>query len=42
MTAWPEDELSEIAESDDLYIAPLCEDGETYGTPTRIWSVRVD
>ncbi|ODR81083.1 hypothetical protein BG842_01890 [Haladaptatus sp. W1] len=42
MTAWPDDELSEIAESDDLHIAPFREDGETYGTPTWIWSVRVD
>jgi len=42
MTEWPEDELSEIAESDDLHVAPFREDGETYGTPTWIWSVRVD
>lgn len=42
MHAWPEDELSEIAESDDLHIAPFREDGETYGTPTWIWSVRFD
>lgn len=42
MNAWPEDELSEIVESDDLHIAPFREDGETYGTPTWIWSVRVD
>lgn len=42
MTAWPEDELSEIVESDDLHIAPFREDGETYGTPTWIWSVAVD
>lgn len=42
MNAWPEDELNEIAESDDLHVAPFREDGETYGTPTWIWSVRVD
>jgi hypothetical protein len=42
MNAWPEDELSEIAESDDLHVAPFRKDGETYGTPTWIWSVRVD
>nr|WP_115891659.1 DUF2255 family protein [Haloferax sp. Atlit-48N]RDZ30363.1 DUF2255 domain-containing protein [Haloferax sp. Atlit-48N] len=42
MSSWPEDELTEIAESDDLHVAPFREDGETYGTPTRIWSVAVD
>ena len=42
MSTWSEDELSEIAESNDLHIAPFREDGETYGTPTWIWSVRVD
>lgn len=42
MTEWPEDELIEIAKSNDLYVAPFREDGETYGTPTWIWSVRVD
>jgi len=41
MSAWPE-ELSKIAASDDLHIAPLREDGKTYGTPTWIWSVVVD
>jgi len=42
MAEWPEDELSAIAESDDLHVAPFREDGETYGTPTWIWSARVD
>ena len=42
MTAWPKDELRKIAEADDLHIAPLHEDGVTYGTPTWIWSVAVD
>ena len=37
-----EDELSKIAETDDLHISPFREDGETYGTPTWIWSVVVD
>ena len=41
MTTWPKDELRKIAESDDLHIAPLREDGVTYGTPTWIWSVAV-
>jgi hypothetical protein len=42
MSTWPEDELTEIAESDDFHVAPFREDGETYGTLTWIWSVRVD
>jgi hypothetical protein len=41
MATWPKDELRKIAESDDLHIAPLREDGVTYGTPTWIWSVAV-
>jgi len=40
--AWPKDELREIAEADDLHIAPLRDDGRTYGTLTWIWSVAVD
>jgi hypothetical protein len=39
---WPKDELRAIAEADDLHIAPFREDGNTYGTPTWIWSVAVD
>jgi hypothetical protein len=42
MTRWVKDELRKIAEADDLHIAPLREDGVTYGTPTWIWSVAVD
>lgn len=42
MNQWPEDELTEIVESDDLHISPFREDGETYGTPTWIWSVAVE
>jgi len=42
MSNWPDDELAKIAEADDLHIAPFRADGETYGTPTWIWSVRVD
>lgn len=42
MSTWPRDELARIAASDDLHIAPLREDGRTYGTPTWIWSVAVD
>jgi hypothetical protein len=42
MSTWPKDELKRIAETDDLHISPLREDGKTYGTPTWIWSVVVD
>jgi len=42
MASWPQEELEAIAEGDDLHIAPFREDGRTYGTPTWIWSVRVD
>jgi hypothetical protein len=31
---WQGDELVKIAETDDLHIAPLRDDGITYGTPT--------
>jgi hypothetical protein len=41
VTSWPKDELHRIAETDDLHIAPLREDGKTYGTLTWIWSVVV-
>jgi hypothetical protein len=41
MSAWPKNELRKIAESDDLHIAPLRDDGKTYGTLTWIWSVVV-
>jgi hypothetical protein len=39
---WATEELRKIAESDDLHISPLRDDGVTYGTPTWIWSVVVD
>lgn len=42
MTQWPKDDLREIAQADDLQIAPFREDGVTHGTPTWIWSVAVD
>src|SRR5438105_15723289 len=41
MSAWIKDELNKIASIDDLHIAPLRDDGKTYGTPTWIWSVAV-
>ena len=39
---WRPEELRRIAETDDLHISPLRDDGVTYGTPTWIWSVVVD
>lgn len=42
MSTWPQSALDRIAASDDLHIAPFRDDGETYGTPTWIWSVVVD
>ena len=39
---WPTKELQEIAEADDLHIAPFRDDGKSYGTPTWIWSVAVE
>lgn len=40
--AWLKNELRKVAEADDLHISPFREDGQTYGTPTWIWSVAVD
>ena len=42
MSTWSNSELRKIADADDLHIAPLRDDGVTYGTPTWIWSVAVD
>lgn len=42
MSTWTEPELTSFASADDFRIAPLREDGTTYGTPTSIWSVVVD
>ena len=42
MNSWATDELRKIAEADDLHFAPFRANGETYGTPTWIWSVAVD
>ena len=42
MNRWLGEELRKISETDDLHISPFREDGETYGTPTWIWSVVVD
>jgi hypothetical protein len=42
MSPWPKNELRRIAATDDLHIAPLRDDGQTYGTLTWIWSVVMD
>jgi hypothetical protein len=42
MSEWSKQELRQIAEADDLHIAPFRDDGVTYGTPTWIWSVVAD
>ena len=42
MREWTAQELSQIGKSDDLHISPFRDDGETYGTPTWIWSVVVE
>ncbi len=42
MLKFAKEDLQKIAETDDLHISPLREDGKTYGTPTWIWSVVVD
>ena len=41
MSTWPQNELREIVDADDLHVAPFREDGTTYGTPTWIWCVAV-
>ena len=41
MSGWLKEELRKVATADDLHIAPFREDGQTYGTPTWIWSVAV-
>ena len=39
-TPWPV-ALDTLAAADDLHVSPFREDGQTYGTPTWIWSVVV-
>jgi 4-carboxymuconolactone decarboxylase len=39
MPAWSESEIAVIAAVDDLHVSPFRDDGQTYGTPTWIWSV---
>jgi hypothetical protein len=43
MPGWPTEELRKIAESDDLHISPLREDGaDLWHTNTWIWSVALN
>jgi hypothetical protein len=42
MNTWLSDELPRLAQAEEVHISPLREDGVTYRTPTRIWSVEVD
>jgi hypothetical protein len=39
VSPWPADQLRTIIDADDLHVAPLREDGSTFGTPTWIWCV---
>jgi len=38
---WDRGQLAEIVQKDDLHVAPLRDDGVTFGTPTWIWCVEV-
>jgi hypothetical protein len=42
MKTWSKDELRKVAESEELDISTMREDGVTYRAPTTIWSVAVD
>ena len=42
MTTWSSEDITRLAATDDLHIAPFRADGVTYGTLTWIWSVVVD
>ncbi|KRO03751.1 hypothetical protein IV54_GL002113 [Levilactobacillus paucivorans] len=41
MKKWTTERLQAFATADDLRISPFYSDGQTYGTPTWIWSVVV-
>lgn len=41
MKKWTVQRLRAFANADDLQISPFYSDGQTYGTPTWIWSVVV-
>lgn len=42
MTEWSAEQLTTIANTDDLYVSPFRQDGTTYGTPTQTWALVVD
>ena len=42
LTSWSSEDITRIAATDDLQMAPFRADGATYGTLTWIWSVVVD
>src|SRR5881409_2060529 len=39
MKTWPDEQLRRIVEADDLHVAPLRDDGVSFGTPTHVWCV---
>lgn len=42
MTAWTAEQLTTIAATSALYVAPYRSDGTTYGTDTETWALVVD
>jgi hypothetical protein len=42
MTQWTTEQLEAIEKNQDLFVAPLREDGTTYGTPTQTWALVID
>lgn len=42
MTKWTNKQLEFFRVQDDFHVSPFYSDGETYGTPTWIWSVVAD
>jgi hypothetical protein len=42
MAEWTDEQLSAIESNNSLYVAPIRQDGTTYGTPTQTWALVVD
>ena len=42
MNTWSTEQLDIITKNDDLFVAPLREDGLTFGTPTQTWALVVN
>jgi hypothetical protein len=42
LNQWPTETLSRVAPIEEIQIAPLGEDGVSYGTPTWMWCVVVE